>query len=473
MTDTLHSISWLPTLLLLIPLAGILLIRLGRGRPAGLKAVRFLVLLEGVISLAPLFGFPFIGAIRTSLPDFSFPFLILAGISVASGIALRKRERSAFGGSPQSDERALLFLFFSAGFLLSPSPSWGIAFWEGVLASYWLSIRSLTEISGEFRTIESFRTPLVLSGILFPLSQWLAGNVLLIPLPDAISRFENGALANGAFSLSVLSFLFFCPFFPFQRWMTLHPDRISPLDFLPDRTALCLLATAGILRWGLPLMSPDFTNSLHGFLFLVILAQIASAVLAWMEPSLKKRLSLVVFSQMTIPVQALFWGRTDTRTGIVILECSLFLTLCLMAFLGEHLERTTRRIRIGDMGGLHRDLPRSERLFLAGTLALAGIPGFGVFIGMIPVFDRSFSFGILPILASFAGIFLIQAVLWQTFERIFLGPATDRSLPTEDLATHDAWKLMLFLLPVLFLGLFPGWIDLSTFHIPLTRGGSP
>jgi NADH-quinone oxidoreductase subunit M len=467
MTDAISSASWLPTLLLLIPLAGVFAVRLWRNRPAGLKAGRLLVVCEGGISLLPLFGTQFIEPIRTDLFDFPLPFLILAGISVVAGIALRKRESPSSGGSPQSAERALLFLFFSAGFLLSPSPSWGIAFWEGILASYWLSVRSLTATSGESWTLEAFRTPLFLSGILFPLSQWLAGKIPLLPLPDVVSGLKNGALPNGAFSLAVLSFLFFCPFFPFQRWMTLHPDRISPLDFLPARTALCLLSTAGILRWGLPLMSSDFTDSLPAFLFLVILAQLTGAVSAWREPSLKRRLSFLLFSQMTIPVQALFWGKTDVQTGIVILEISLFLTLCLMAFLAEHLERTTRRIRIGDMGGLHRELPRSERLFLAGALALAGIPGFGVFIGMIPVFTRSFPFGFLPILSSFAGIFLVQAVLWQTFERVYLGPGFDRAVPPTDLATHETWMLVLFLLPVLFLGFFPGWID------PSTLGGGP
>lgn len=473
MTDTLSSASWIPTLLLLIPLAGVLIVQLGGAHPGGLKAGRLLVFLEGGISVLPLFGTPFIPPIRTGLIDFPLTFLFLAGISVASGITFRRREGLLFGEALRSAKRALLFLFFSAGFLLSPSPSWGIAFWEGVLAAYWLTVRSLTEVSGESWAVEAFRTPLFLSGILFPLSQWLAGNLPFLPLPDVVSGLKNGPLANGSFSFAVLSFLFFCPFFPFQRWMTLHPDRISPLDFLPARTALCLLATAGILRWGLPLMPPDFTAALPAFLFLVILAQIAGAVSAWREPSLKRRLSLVAFSQMTIPVQALFWDKSETRTGIGILEISLFLTLCLMAFLAEHIEQTTRRIRIGDLGGLHSELPRLERLFLAGTLALAGIPGFGLFIGMIPVFDRSFSFGIVPILASFVGIFLVQAVLWQTFERIFLGPSPDRAIPPSDLPTHDVWIWTMLLLPVLFLGFFPGWIDPSMFHGSLTLRGAP
>jgi NADH-quinone oxidoreductase subunit M len=448
----------LPTLLVLIPLAGALVPRGSRNRPSTGKLLLALVVLEGTLALLPVFGLP---VFRGS--EDPFAFLALAALSVVTGISLRAPVFEASGGpSRRAVEYGFLFLFFSAGFLLAPNAAWAVAFWEGVLASFWLTLGSRLTASGEDRILGTFRAPVILSGLLFPVSQWLGGHLPFLPSPGTRPGLGYGLSSSGAFSISVLSFLLFCPFFPFQRWMTLHPERTSPIDFLPMRSSLVLLATAGIFRWGVPMMDPDFVSSLPAFLFLVIAAQIAGAISAWRDPSLKGRISLLGFSQMTIPVQALFWEKTDTRAGIAAFEVSMLMTICLMAYLADHIERTTRRIRIGDLSGLHRELPRSERLFLAGTLALAGIPGFGVFVGAIPALSPSLAFGLFPALFSLFGIFLVQAVLWQTFERIFLGPAVVRSLPPTDLPSRQSWTLALLLLPVLFLGLFPGWLTLTS-----------
>lgn len=462
----------LATLLVLIPLAGALVSHGSRTRFLSGKLLLALVVSEGSLALLPIFGLP---VLRGS--EDPFALLALAALSVVTGISLRARGHQASGEPLRGAvENGFLFLFFSAGFLLSQNATWAVAFWEGVLVSFWLMLGSRLSASGEDRILGAFRAPVLLSGLLFPVSQWLGGHLPFLPSPGTLPGLVRGPSSSGGFTLSVLSFLLFCPFFPIQRWMTLHPDRISPLDFLPVRSSLVLLATAGIFRWGVPMMDPDFTSSLPAFLFLVIAAQIAGAISAWRDPSLKGRISLLAFSQMTIPVQALFWEKTDARAGIAAFEVSMLMTVCLLAHLADHIERTTRRIRIGDLSGLHRELPRSERLFLAGALALAGIPGFGVFVGAIPALSPSFAFGLFPALFSLFGIFLVQAVLWQTFEKIFLGPAVARNLPPTDLPSRQSWMLALLLLPVLFLGLFPGWLNLTSdpvMHQALFKGVLP
>lgn len=439
------SLSVLVDILVLLPLLGALLVRLsGHNAIWGRKASLGVFWSEFILSLTAwkiLVG--------KGLPGSSWMMLsvlVLAALCIPIGVISR-------GDACQGDRKSLpvlslLLLFFSAGFLLSPSPIWSIVFWSGGLFTVSMLVNAFPCDREERR--ETWRLPILMSLILFPVSQALSGHLPGFPLGGLSS------VTRGAFGFASLAFLMFCPFFPFQRWLSFVPVSGKIVPWIASRFALLFLSAFGILRWAFPLELPSFSEGWPVLLGLSLLAQIQGAVQALKEPVLRKRLSVVVFSQTTLLVPALFLAGRDHPWVVIVLVFSFMLPALLLAIVTEHLEDETRRQRFRDWSGLYRVMPKADRLFLIASLGFSAVPGFGAFSEAVLI-GKEFTSPSLWIwsLLPLPGIVLVQSILWQSWESIFLGPFQERALIPRDISLPTAMKLAIFLLPVLFLGIWP------------------
>ena len=446
--------SSLPVLmdgLLWLPLTGVLLVRFF-SRNSGRVRKIFSGILWGEVALATVAGRSLIGSGSPMALRMLFPVLILLALCLPVGLIGRGESRQ--GREEGLPVLSLLMLFFSAGFLLSPSPAWSIAFWGGVLFTAGKVAETFPCGAEERR--EPLRPAILLSLFLFPLSQALSGRLPFLPSVGP----GQAVLSGGAFGLSVLAFLVFCPFFPFQRWLSFVPVSGGLTGWIAVRFALFLLSIFGVLRWALPLENPSFSESLPVLLGLSFLAQLQGGLLALGEPVLRKRISALVFSQTSLSIPALFLAGRDRPWVVAVLSISLMMPGLLLAVVSDHLERETRRQRFRDWSGLHRFMPRADRLFLAASIAFSAVPGFGAFSGLVlvgtnPVLSSLWIWSLLPL----AGIVLVQAVLWKSWESIFLGPSSSSCLSPRDLPFPLSWKLVAFLVPVLLMGAFPGILE--------------
>ncbi|MHB8423031.1 MAG: proton-conducting transporter transmembrane domain-containing protein [Leptospirales bacterium] len=438
--------SILMDVLVLLPLAGVLLVRFSGQNAGWMRKVSTGVFwAESVLAVGEWSHLVGQGSFRSS--GMAFSALILAALCVPIGLI--SRGESSPDRLKSLTVLSMLMLFFSAGFTVSPSPIWSIMFWTGGLFTVTALVGAFPCNGEECR--ETWRLPVLMSFILFPLSQALSGHLPGLPLFDRLPQ------SPAAFGFASLAFLVFCPFFPFQRWLSFVPVSGKIVPWIAIRLALLLLSVSGLFRWAFPLEFSSFSEGLPVLLGLSLMAQIQGALQALNEPVLRKRLSIVIFSQTSLLVPALFLAGRTHPLGVVILVFSFMLPALLLAMVSGHLEDETRRQRFRDWSGLYRFMPRADRLFLIASLGFSAVPGFGAFSGVVLIGkDPSLPSLWIWSLLSLPGIVLVQSILWQSWESIFLGPFSERALIPRDIPLPTAWKLAAFLLPVLFLGIWPG-----------------
>ncbi len=433
--------------LVLVPLVGALLMRLSGGDPGRLRKLS-----TGVFGLEFLLAMGAAWSLLEKGRSLGFGMLLSVVVLAVLCVPLGVIGRSASNLEADSGRVLLSFLllFFSAGFLLSPSSVWSVLFWGGVLFTARRMERDLS--GGTDPRRESFGPAMTVSLILFPVSQALSGHLPYFPSTD----FGLGAVQEGAFGFAALAFLMFCPFFPFQRWLSFVPVSGELTPWISLRVILLLLSAFGLLQWALPLEGPSFSASLPILLGLSLTSQLQGGLLALGETVLRKRIAALLFSQSALVVPALFLAGREHPWVVVILGMSLTLPAILLAVATDHLERETRRQSLRDWSGLHRDMPRTDRLFLVSSLAFSAVPGFGAFSGLsLAVSGSPLSFPWFWSLLPLAGVVLVQGVLWKTWESIFLGPPMAVQLVPEDFPMAAFWKFAVFLVPVLLLGAGP------------------
>ncbi len=418
-------------LLLAAPLGGALAVRFF-GRQSSVSKQ------SGRVALGVMFLIAaFLIVLHRSKPESFVPNLPVTGLLVLLAlwfpVALLVKYEQEQGQT--AGILSFLFLFFATGFVLSPIPSLALLFWWGVLGASYLLFRVFygSRPTGNL----PFALPVLLSGFLFPL-----------------------AFFPSAGSYASLAFLLFMPFFPFQRWMSFTPRTGSATVWISVRTVLFILSAWGIHRWApLPFFAND--SALDAFFGVCGLAQIQGALLALGEPVARKRIAAAIFSQMAMctPIVLMEFSR-HTGTAMVLVFSLLFPALAL-GLLTDHLERETRRQNLSDMGGLFREMPRADRLFFLFVLMLAAVPGSGLFSGVLAS-NTGGENHFLWVWAgmAIAGVVLLQWALWLAWEQIFLGPPKAGALPMADIPSRLAGLLGVSLLPILFLGIWPGLLDL-------------
>ena len=416
-------------LLLFLPLGGAVVLRFFGRRERLSRQVRRIAL--GGMLLALSFLLLLTQTHSGELPGMSLTgILLLLAVWVPVTLLVKiEKEQGRTSGA-----LSFLLLFFSAGFVLSPFPSLVLPFWGGVLGTTYLLFRMFygSRPTGNL----PFALPALLSLALFSMTFFPSSR-----------------------SFASLAFLLFLPFFPFQRWMSFTPRTGSTTAWTAVRLVLFILSAWGIRRWA-PLPFSGGDSAFDVFLCLSGLAQIQGALLALGEPVARKRIAAAIFSQMALltPVVLMEFPRHAGRSMVLVF--SLLFPALALSRLTDHLERETRRQNLSDMGGLFREMPRTDRLFFFFVLMLSAMPGSGLFSGVL-AFDTGAVDPVFWVWVGMAisGVVLVQWALWQAWEQIFLGQPKKGALPMSDISSRSAGLMGVSFLPLLILAIWPEILD--------------
>ena len=195
-----------------------------------------------------------------------------------------------------------------------------------------------------------------------------------------------------------------------------------------------------------------------------IATALLAASIAIFQNDIKKVLAYSTISQLGIMFTGLsvgaFTGAMFHLTTHAFFKALLFLAAGSVI----HILGGTQDIR--HMGGLKKDAPRTYRTFLAGTLAIAGIPPLSGFFSKDEILARAFEYGpviwLLLVAASLMTAFYMFRLLCLVFRGEFRGSAEQKA------HLHESPAVMTWSLAVLaVLAIFGGVINL-----PAIMGGN-
>ncbi|OYD08023.1 complex I subunit 4 family protein [Paludifilum halophilum] len=260
----------------------------------------------------------------------------------------------------------------------------------------------------------------------------------------------------GIFIALVIAFGIKLPIFPFHTWMLKVHAEAPPSVVMIHAGVLLKMGAYGLIRFGVELFPSQLREAAVVLAVLGLINILYGAVLAFVQQDLRRVLAYASVSHMGIILFGIASLNVEGLSGAVFQAVSHgFISALMFFFIGSLYERT-RTTRIEELGGLARSMPVLSGVFLAGGLALLGLPGMSGFVAEFLAFLGLFQ--TQPILAAcgaigliLAAIYTLRAVLGTTF-----GPDRGTWSGPADIRTYEAAPMFILLALIVLVGVYPG-----------------
>jgi NADH-quinone oxidoreductase subunit M len=274
----------------------------------------------------------------------------------------------------------------------------------------------------------------------------------------------NPLTARAASFLFVAFGLAFCikvPVFPFHTWLPDAHTEAPTAGSVILAGVLLKMGTYGLMRFNLALF-PEAARAWAPLLItLAVIGIIYGALVAMVQPDVKRLVAYSSVSHMGFVVLGLF---SFTELGM---QGALYQMLnhgistgALFLFVGFIYERRHTRM-ISDFGGLATPMPWFSTLFVIASLSSIGLPFLNGFVGEFLILIGMWTSTavlhswIVTMLAGTGVIWAAVYMLWM-LQRVVFGKITNpENAGLRDLNTRELGLLLPLLALMLFMGVYP------------------
>jgi len=274
-----------------------------------------------------------------------------------------------------------------------------------------------------------------------------------VKIPFEESYFSPQVLLFMAFALA---FAIKVPLFPFHTWLPDAHVQAPTAGSVILAGVLLKLGGYGFLRFAFPLFPQAVHFTAPLFLILGTIAIIYGALVALVQPDIKKLVAYSSVSHMGYVILGLFSLNQVGATGAVYQMLNHGIsTGGLFLIVGMIYERRHTRL-IADFGGIAKQMPVFAVLFMIITLSSVALPGTNGFVGefliLLGVFQAN---KIIAILAGTGVIFGAVYMLWM-FKRVMFGPLdNEENKNLKDLNCREILVLTPIIIAIFVMGIFP------------------
>jgi NADH-quinone oxidoreductase subunit M len=238
-------------------------------------------------------------------------------------------------------------------------------------------------------------------------------------LPTTGGMFAPGLLVFASFALA---FAIKVPIFPLHTWLPDAHVEAPSTGSVILAAVLLKMGTYGLLRFNRALLPDAWEMFAPVLMVLAVVGIIYGALVAMVQPDLKKLVAYSSVSHLGFVVLGLAAGTQASTQGAILQMVNHGLTTgALFLLVGMLYERTHTRLidRYGGLGGV---MPIFTGIFLITTLGSIGLPGLNGFIGEFLILAGSWAEH--PVAVVFAGLGIVLGavyMLWMV-QRVFWGP---------------------------------------------------
>jgi NADH-quinone oxidoreductase subunit M len=280
-----------------------------------------------------------------------------------------------------------------------------------------------------------------------------------LKIPFVAGEFLNPqTLLFFAFSLA---FAIKVPMFPVHTWLPdAHVEAPTPGSVILASVML-KMGAYGFLRFVLPMFAEAAGYYAWFFIFLGVVGIIYGALVAMVQPDIKKLIAYSSVSHMGYVMIGLFsLNIYGVSGGLYQMLNHGISTGALFLLIGMIYERTHNR-EIAKYGGLAKVLPIYAVFFVIVTMSSIAVPmtnGFvGEFMVLLGTFEASRPFAI----AAVTGVILGAVYMLWMVKRVFFGPAgelvKDAHHPLHDLSAREIAVMVPLVVLIFWMGLKPNF----------------
>jgi len=300
----------------------------------------------------------------------------------------------------------------------------------------------------------------------------------LVAAMSADSRLQ-GMLGYALFAGFLIAFGIKVPLFPVHTWLPDAHTEAPTAGSVILAGVLLKMGTYGLLRFNIGLFPEMSRVWAPAIITLAVIGIIYGALVAMVQPDVKRLVAYSSVSHMGFVVLGLF---SFTELGM---QGALYQMLnhgvstgALFLFVGFIYERRHTR-QISEFGGLATPMPWFSTLFVIASLSSIGLPFLNGFVGEFLILVGTWTSTaiahpfIVTMLAATGVIWAAIYMLWM-LQRVIFGPVTN----PENAALHDLNKreiglLIPLLILMLFMGVYPRvFLDRSKASVEAVRNRS-
>ena len=283
--------------------------------------------------------------------------------------------------------------------------------------------------------------------------------------PTLLQAIPANPLGSRAeFWLFVAFGLAFCikvPLFPLHTWLPDAHTEAPTAGSVILAGVLLKMGTYGLLRFNLALFPDISRKAAWVIIILAVIGIIYGALVAMVQPDVKRLVAYSSVSHMGFVVLGLF---SFTELGM---QGALYQMLnhgvstgALFLFVGFIYERRHTRM-ISEFGGLARPMPWFSTLFVIASLSSVGLPFLNGFVGEFLILigmwmSRAVTYPwITTMLAGTGVIWAAVYMLWM-LQRVLFGKITNpENAELPDLNKRELGLLLPLMFLMLFMGVYP------------------
>jgi NADH-quinone oxidoreductase subunit M len=289
---------------------------------------------------------------------------------------------------------------------------------------------------------------------------WLYDATGTFDLPIIQQILQNGVLVLSERTEMILFLAFFVafaikvPLFPLHTWLPDAHVEAPTAGSVILAGVLLKMGTYGMIRFCLPLF-PDASRRAAPYVAaLAIIGIIYGALVALVQPNLKKLVAYSSVSHLGFVVLGIFAFQNISLQGAVYQMVAHGISTGALFLLVGMLYERRHTFEISEYGGLATPMPHLAAFFLFVALSSLGLPMLNGFVGEYLILLGTYQFHWNWTAWAATGVILSACYLLWSYQRVFFGEVThqkNRELP--DTSAREKWILVTIAVVILWMGL--------------------
>lgn len=258
------------------------------------------------------------------------------------------------------------------------------------------------------------------------------------------------------FAAFALSFAIKVPLFPFHTWLPDAHVEAPTGGSVILAGVLLKMGTYGFVRFALPLFPGAAMEAAPLIMALALVGIVYGALVAMVQPDLKKLVAYSSVSHLGFVVLGLFAFNIQGTEGAIYQMLNHGLsTGALFLLVGIVYEQRHTRL-ISEYGGLWKQIPMYASVFLFVMLSSIGLPGLNGFVGEFLILLGTFQANTLAGVIAVSGVVLGAVYMLWMYQRVIFGPLKNVANTTlHDLNRREILIFVPILVLMLLMGLYP------------------
>jgi len=335
-------------------------------------------------------------------------------------------------------------------------------FWEATLIPMALLIGIYGHGRKVYAAVKFFLFTMIASVFMLAAILWLYAKTGTFDFTAIQSAIHSGQVENFAAAAPWLFLGFFIafavkvPLFPVHTWLPDAHVEAPTAGSVLLAGVLLKMGTYGMLRFNLGLFPDQSRSNAPWIVALAIIGIIYGALVAMVQPNMKKLIAYSSISHLGFVVLGIFSFTQLGLDGATFVMLAHGVSTGALFMLAGIIYERRHTYEISEYGGLATPMPIYSAFFLFIVLSSLGLPLLNGFIGEFLVLSGAFrDHAIYGILGATGVIWSACYLLWM-YQRVFFGKvkhAVNNTLP--DLSTRERIALWPAAIAALVMGVAP------------------